>query len=134
MIKWTITYTDYNDNKVTDEVYFNLSKVELMNMQFMSNGTYGNFVERITEERDIAALGAEFQRIILDSYGVKSDDGKTFMKSEELRNKFKNSEAYSELFMELVTDADKATKFIQGILPKDLQASAANALPTPEVV
>lgn len=121
MIKWPITYTDYNGNTVKEDFYFHLNKAELMQMQFGSNGAYSQFVERITNQRDLKALGSEFEHIILNAYGEKSDDGRTFKKSEEIRENFKSTEAYSELFMELITDADKAVAFIKGILPKDLQ-------------
>lgn len=121
MIKWPITYTDYNGNTVKEDFYFHLNKAELMQMQFGANGAYSQFIERITNQRDLKVLGSEFEHIILNAYGEKSDDGRTFKKSEEIRENFKSTEAYSELFMELITDADKAVSFIKGILPKDLQ-------------
>ena len=121
MIKWPITYTDYNGNTVKEDFYFHLNKAELMQMQFGANGAYSQFIERITNQRDLKVLGSEFEHIILNAYGEKSDDGRTFKKSEEIRENFKSTEAYSELFRELITDADKAVSFIQGILPKDLQ-------------
>lgn len=121
MIKWPITYTDYNGNTVKEDFYFHLNKAELMQMQFGANGAYSQFIERITNQRDLKVLGSEFEHIILNSYGEKSDDGRTFKKSDDIRENFKSTEAYSELFMELITDADKAVSFIKGILPKDLQ-------------
>lgn len=127
MIKWPITFTTYNDETVTEDFYFNLNKAELVQMQFDVNGAYSQFIERITNERDLKRLGQEFRNIILNSYGKKSDDGRLFRKSNELRDEFEQSEAYSELYMELLSDADKATKFIKGVLPKDLQGA-----PVPE--
>lgn len=123
MIKWPITFTTYNDETVTEDFYFNLNKAELVQMQFDVNGAYSQFIERITNERDLKRLGQEFRNIILNSYGKKSDDGRLFRKSNELRDEFEQSEAYSELYMELLSDADKATKFIKGVLPKDLQGA-----------
>lgn len=121
MIKWPIKFTTYNDEEITEDFYFNLNKAELMQMQFNVNGAYSEFIERISNERDIKRLGEEFRKIILNSYGKKSDDGRTFRKSQELREEFEQSEAYSELYMELLTDSEKAAKFVRGILPKDLQ-------------
>lgn len=121
MIKWPITYVDYNGNTVTENFYFHLNKAELLKMQFNANGGYSQFIERVTNQRDLKALGDEFENIVLSAYGEKSDDGRTFRKNDTIRDNFKYSEAYSELFMELITDSDKAVSFIKGVLPKDLQ-------------
>ena len=121
MIKWPITYTDYNGETITEDFYFHLNKAELTTMQFEANGNFSQYLERLVNERDIKSLGQEFRKIILNSYGKKADDGRLFRKSQEMRDEFEQSEAYSELFMDLVTDEDKATKFIKGILPSDLQ-------------
>jgi len=123
MIKWPITYTNYNDEEITEDFYFHLNKAELAKMQFDVNGAYSQFIERITNQRDYKLLGEEFRKLILRSYGVKSDDGRLFRKSQEMRDEFEQTEAYSVLFMELITDEDKASKFVKGILPKDLQGA-----------
>ena len=127
MIKKHIKFTDYNDNEIEEDFYFNLTKAELTEMQFKANGAYSNFIERIMNERDIARLGEEFKSLILNSYGVKSDDGRLFRKSQQIRDDFEQSAAYSVLFMELISDAEQAAKFVRGILPSDLQESADNA-------
>ena len=127
MIKWNIEFEDYNGQKIKEDFYFNLNKAELTEMQFRVNGAYSNFIERIMNERDVKKLGEEFKNLILNSYGVKSDDGRLFRKSQQLRDDFEQSAAYSVLFMELISDADKASKFVRGILPSDLQESANNA-------
>lgn len=121
MIKWPITYTTYNDETITEDFYFNMNKAELIQMQFDVNGSYSNFIERVTNEHDIKTLGEEFRKIVLKAYGKKSDDGKRFIKSDELSKEFEQSEAFSELYIELLTDSDKMVAFIRGILPKDLQ-------------
>jgi len=130
MIKWTVNYTNYNGEDVTEDLYFHLNKAELTTMQFEANGAFGQYLERLVNERDIKRLGQEFRKIILNSYGKKSDDGRLFRKSKEMREEFEQSEAYSTLFMELLGDEDKATKFIKGILPADLQnTESPNRLP-----
>jgi hypothetical protein len=128
MIKWPITFTDYDDNEITEDFYFNLNKAELTQMQFDVNGAYSSFIERISNERDLKALGQEFKKIILMSYGKKSDDGRLFRKSEQMREDFEQSEAYVTLYMELLSDGEKAAKFVKGILPKDLQGQAQMAV------
>ena len=125
MIKWTINFTDYNDNEVSENFYFNLNKAELSDMQFRVNGAYSQFIERIVNTRDTQTIGEEFKKLILNSYGEKSDDGRRFKKSKELRDSFEQSPAYPVLYMELLSDADKAAKFVRGILPKDLQGTEA---------
>lgn len=125
MIKWNITFTDYNDNEVSENFYFNLNKAELSDMQFRVNGAYSQFIERIVNTRDTQTIGEEFKKLILNSYGEKSDDGRRFKKSKELRDSFEQSPAYPVLYMELLSDADKAAKFVRGILPKDLQGTEA---------
>lgn len=134
MIKWPITFTDYNDVEITEDFYFNLNKAELTKMQLDANGTYEAYLERISNERNLKALGDEFRNLILMSYGQKSDDGRTFRKNQQLRDDFEQSEAYSVLFMELLTDSDKASKFAIGILPKDLQGDVENQMNVPKAL
>lgn len=124
MIKWPIEYTTYDGEKIKEDFYFHLNKAELTKMQFDVNGAYSQYIERIQNERDLKALGEEYSKLILNSYGKKSDDGKIFRKSKELRDDFECSEAYSVLYMELLSDADKAAKFARGILPTDLQGAS----------
>ena len=97
-------------------------------MQFDANGTYAGFIQRIVDDRDYKMLGKEFRKIILDAYGKKSDDGKHFRKSQEMRDEFEQSEAYATIYYELLSDTDKMAKFIQGVLPADLREANKNAL------
>ena len=118
MFKKTITYTDYNGNERTEDFYFNLTKAEIAEMELSVNGGLTEYINRITNAQDTKQLVTLFKDLILKSYGVKSLDGKRFMKNDELREEFSQTEAYSELFMELASDADAATKFVNGIVPK----------------
>ncbi len=124
MIKWPITYTTYNDETITEDFYFNLNKAELVQLQFNANGSYSNVMERIMNEREYKTLGEEFRNIILSAYGKKSDDGKQFRKSDAIREEFENSAAFAELYIDLISGGESATKFFTGILPKDLQGEA----------
>lgn len=119
MIKKTITYKDYNDNSRTDTFYFNLSKSELVEL----SAEYGNFSE-IANSNDLSKLVPMMKKIILKAYGKKSDDGKRFIKSEELSTEFYQSEAYSSLFMELATNGEESSKFIKGLIPADINVVA----------
>ncbi len=123
MLKKTITYTDYDGLERTEEFRFNLTKAELMDMELTTVGTFSKLMQKIIDEKDMARLAKYFKELILKSYGVKSDDGKRFIKSPELSEAFSQTEAYSELYMELLINSEYAVKFIQQVMPKDLDQS-----------
>ena len=120
MIKKTITYTDYNGNERTEDFYFNLNKAELMEMEMSTTGGLAEMIQRIVAAQDAPAIIKIFKELVLNAYGQKSPDGKRFIKKDDLREEFSQTEAYSQLFMELATDADAAAKFIKGIIPNDI--------------
>ena len=114
----TINYTDYNGNTRTEDHYFNLTEAEALEMEMSTNGGFSERIKRIIAAQDTATLITIFKDLIKKSYGRKSLDGRKFEKSEEIFNEFKDTEAYSSLFMELATDAKAATEFVNGIAPK----------------
>lgn len=117
MLKKTITYSDCDGNKLTEDFYFNLNKAELGELQIKYPGGYDKFLEKVIEEQDQSAMFDIFKDIILMSYGVRSADGKSFRKSQEVKDDFYYSDAYSELFMDLCSGPDKVEEFMEGILP-----------------
>lgn len=125
MLKKTITYTDYEDNKRTEDFYFNLSKAELLEMEMSTAGGLEKKINAIVQAQDTSKIMALFKDIILKAYGEKSEDGRRFVKSEELSSNFCQTEAYSELIMELLSDTNKASAFISGIIPADISKQAA---------
>jgi uncharacterized protein YktA (UPF0223 family) len=127
MLKKTIDYTDYNGTKRSDVFYFNLSKGELLELEFDFGG-FEQAVKKIVESEDTKQLFSIFKKIVLSSYGEKSQDGKRFVKSEELSRSFEESEAYSELMMSLVTDANAASDFVNGIVPSNISDAATPTL------
>lgn len=129
MLKKTITYTDYEGQERKEDFFFNLSKQELIMMQATAEGGLDKKINKIVNSQNTAELITLFQDLILKSYGEKSDDGKRFIKNKELTEAFQQSEAYSELFMELVSDPDKASEFIMGIVPKDIQSQMPTTIP-----
>ena len=124
MLKKIITYTDYNGVEKTEDFYFNLSKAEIMEMELSTYGGLAEMIKRIIDAQDGPAIIKVFKELILKAYGVKSPDGKRFIKSEELFTEFSQTEAYSNLFMELSTDADAASEFIKGIMPVEIPENA----------
>ena len=124
MIKKTITYEDYNGNQRTEDFYFNLTKAEVVKMEMGIKGGLAEMIQRIVAAQDTPAIIEVFEDLILKSYGRKGPDGKRFEKSEELTKEFEQTEAYSQLFMELATDAEKAAEFVNGIVPADIAEKA----------
>nr|DAT41881.1 MAG TPA: hypothetical protein [Caudoviricetes sp.] len=125
MFKKTITYNDFNGIERTEDFYFHLTKAELIKLEFSESGGLTHIIEEITKEEDTEALLNIFDKIIRMSYGKRSLDGKHFEKKPEYANSFLASEAYSELFMEFMQDANKASEFINGIvssIPKTASA------------
>ena len=119
MLKKTIAYTDYNGVARKEDFYFNLSKAEILEMEMSTVGGLAEMINKIVTTQDAPAIIKIFKELILKAYGEKSADGKQFIKSKELSNAFSQTEAYSVLFMELATDADAASKFVNGIVPAD---------------
>jgi hypothetical protein len=104
---------------------FNLTKAELMEMEMSTTGGLAEMIQRIVDAKDAPAIIKIFKELVLKAYGEKSADGKRFMKSEEISNGFAQTEAYSVLFMELATNADAASVFVNGIIPADVANSAS---------
>ena len=127
MLKKTVKFVDYNGVEREEDFYFNLSKAEVMEMELSTAGGLAETIQRIVAAKDSAAIIKIFKKLVLDSYGVKSADGRRFIKSQELRDEFEQTEAYSQIFMELATDADAASNFVNGIVPADIAEEANKA-------
>lgn len=113
----TMTYTDYDGNERTETFYFHMSKAECLDMQLIAEGGLENYIQSIIDERDNAGLVKFFKDVILKSVGKKSPDGRRFIKSEEYTREFSQTEAYSDLYVELATNTEEAIKFFNNIIP-----------------
>lgn len=133
MLKKPITYTDFNGVEVTEDFYFNLTKAELIELEMAHEGGLSESLKRIVAAEDGKRIMEEFKNIILKAYGEKSLDGKKFVKSQHLRDEFESTEAYSELFVSLVTDPEAASEFISAIMPQDLMKQAQLTMETENV-
>lgn len=120
MIKETVTYIDFAGNERTEDFRFNLTKAEIMKMEMSTQGGLAERINRIIAAQDAPAIIAVFEDLIQKSYGVLSPDGRGFTKRKEDLDAFMATNAYSELFMKLATDADAAAKFVNGIVPSDM--------------
>lgn len=117
MIKKTITYVDFDGNKREEEFYFNLTEAEVVELELGMTGGLSETLRKIIATSDTPSIIKYFKDIILKAYGEKSPDGKRFIKSEELSTAFAQTNAYSDLFMELAMDDKMASEFVNGILP-----------------
>ena len=132
MLKQTIKYTDYNGSERIEDYWFNLSKAELAEMELSVDGGFAEMAQRIADAKNGPELVKLFKDLILKAYGERSLDGRRFIKTDEngtpLSIAFSQTEAYSELFMKLATDADEAAKFFTGVIPNDLSEKAVQYL------
>lgn len=131
MLKKTITYKDYNGVSRTEDFFFHLSKAELAELELSENGGYTEWVKSIVNAGDFKTLAKIFKDIIMKAYGIKTTDGKQFLKVDRdgyrLANDFVQTEAYSVLYMELITDDKKAAAFMNGLLPEEAKERLAEA-------
>lgn len=113
-----MTYLDFDNNERTEDFYFNLSKAEMLEMDMGQTGGMVQLLHRIIAEQDSKKIIEIFKDLVLKAYGIKSPDGKHFIKNEELSTAFSQTEAYSDLFIELATNADSAAAFVNAIVPQ----------------
>lgn len=129
MIKKTFNYTDFDGNPVEEEYFFHLNKAELMEMELSAYGGLELLIKRLIEEKNSEEIVKIFKRIILSSVGKKSYDGKRFIKNDEIRTNFYQTEAYSQLFCDLIQNPDHANEFINGVIGYKPEAVATTADP-----
>lgn len=137
MVKKTITYIDYDGTERTEDFYFNLTKAELMELQLSMEGGMRGYIEKIVAAKSQLQLVKLFKDFLLLGYGKKSADGRLFVKNDAIREEFQAHPAYSKIYMELATDAEKAAEFVNSLIPADMRnqnpamemVATANAMP-----
>lgn len=128
MLKKTITYTDYNGETRTEDFFFNLTPAELTEMEYASDETLTDTIDRISKSKSTPEVIKIFKNLILKAYGEKSPDGRRFVKSDEISTAFSQTEAYTELFMECATDSEAGAAFINGIIPTEAMEKIARKM------
>lgn len=121
MLKETITYTDFNGVERTEDFYFHISKQEAIELELSYPGGFANKIRRIIALQDTVELSKIFKDLILRAYGEKSDDGKRFVKSQELTTAFTQTDAFSIFYINLISNEDKAVEFVNNVLPSDIK-------------
>ena len=127
MYKITETYEDFDGNKRTEDFYFNFTEAEITKMQFGTEGGLSAMINRIVQAQDTPRLIEVFEKLITKAYGVKSADGKRFIKDPEVIKAFTETNAFSQIYMRLATDTKAATEFVNNVIPKKLKDQAAQA-------
>lgn len=129
MYKKTIEFEDYNGEIRKEDFYFNLNKAEVIKwLTTTGDYTLDKVLGRLSTERNGKKIMEIFEGLIELSYGRKSLDGRRFEKSKEIWDDFYQTEAYSQLFTELVTDGKKAADFVNQIIPKSLSTEVDNIM------
>lgn len=119
MLQKTIKFKDFEGKDRERVCYFNLMKSEIMELEMSKNGGLAETITQIVESKDAPEIIILFKKLILHSYGERDADGEHFNKSPEISARFANSLAYSALFMELSTNTEAATAFVNGIIPQE---------------
>ena len=130
MLTRTITYEDFNGNTQTEKFYFNITKTEALDLELGAEGGYAAMAQKMIDDRDGAGILEAVRGIILGAYGQKSEDGKRFIKTQQMRDEFAESAAFDALFTELATSDVASAEFMSGVLPKDLTAGFSAGTPT----
>ena len=127
MYKTVVTFENYDGEQRQMEVMCALTEAEVVELEVSWDGGLKSVLEKIIQEKDQKRMVEMMKMLITKSYGKKSIDGNKFIKNQEVLDDFMQTPAYSELFMLLSTDAEEASKFVNGIIPKKL-AERAKAL------
>ena len=128
MIKKTVTFKDLNGKERTETHYFHFYEAEIMEMELSVEGGFSARVQKMIDAQDQPSLIAAIKKFVLDAYGVKSDDGRQFIKNDAVRAAFVQSPAYSKIFMELVLNDVVAAEFVKGVVPDDMKGKVAEAM------
>lgn len=118
-----IEYTDFNGVTRKEKFYFNLTKAEILDMELGKTGGLTEYIQKILAAQDTPEIMALFKKLLLKSYGVKSDDGRRFIKNDQIREDFEQTQAFSDLYMILALDDNEAAKFVNAIVPADMKVS-----------
>lgn len=118
MIKKTVEYTDFDGNKRIEDFYFHLTEAEVAEWELSIEGGLSKMLISIIKANDIRKIIPIYKELLIKSYGVKSPDGRRFIKNDEVRDDFIQTQAFSDLYMKLATDAEEGSNFIKGIMPQ----------------
>jgi hypothetical protein len=137
LLKKTIVYENpFTQQMVSEEHYFHISKADLIEMQMENLNEpevinpqtgaklegYPAMLQRIVNDKDGKEILVVVKDMVRRAYGKKSGD--RFLRSPEIWEEFISSEAWSQLYFELCTDAGAQADFMNGIFPRDMLEEA----------
>lgn len=112
MYKKDVKYKDFNGNEQTDTVYCYYLESDMIDIDF-------NKMAMIFAKNDQMEFVRFMKNFILDAYGIKSIDGKHFIKNEEQKKQFSQSQAFATLLIMIVSDEKEAQIFMKNVLPQE---------------
>lgn len=116
----TETFKDFDGNEVQETFYFNLTEEEAIELQFSHQQGFAEYLQSVTSSGDTGRVLAVFKDLVLKTYGEKSKDGRHFDKNDDIRRRFSQHAAFSQIYVGLATDAEKAADFVNAVVPTDL--------------
>ena len=138
MVVKTVTFTDYLGTERTQDLYFNLTKMDLSDMQMSVDGGMQAYLDKMIKNVNKKEVYKAFTEIVLAAYGELSPDGIYHIKVDEnghkLSDKFRQSLAYEALMDEICQNEETIAEFINGIIPKSLREAAEKEQKKLEVV
>ena len=123
MLKKTVTYSDYNGVERTETFYFHYTEAEILDMEMSTEGGFAERIQKIIDAKDQVSLMKLIKKFVVDAYGIKSEDGKRFIKNDKVKTEFLESPAYSKIWMELVMDDEVAADFVNNVIPSDMKGT-----------
>lgn len=134
MLTKTITYTDFLGKERTEDFMFNYTKADVQRLLFSTKEGLPDFLKRIVREEDRTKMFGFLEEFVLKAYGEVSADGRRFIKSDELSEGFKQTNAYSELLDEFIDGGDEAiAAFVNAVVPKEALKENENNADKPTI-
>ena len=132
MLKKTVTYSDYNGVERTETFYFHYTEAEILDMEMSTEGGFAERIQKIIDAKDQVSLMKLIKKFVIDAYGIKSEDGKRFIKNDKVKTEFLESPAYSKIWMELVMDDEVAADFVNNVIPSDMKGTLEDLIKAKE--
>jgi hypothetical protein len=124
MVKKTVKNVDFDGNEGTEDFYFHLTEQELSEWELSVDGGLSTVLRKIIKSKDEKALIEIYKDLLTRSYGVKTQDGRSFVKNQEALDNFIYTQAFSDIYMELATNDKAASEFVNGVIPASVMAKA----------
>lgn len=118
-----VKYEDLNGDPTSEDLYFHMSAKEWVKADGdkAEDGGYEKYINRMIDEQNAINVLRVLEDIVRRAYGVKSPDGKKFIKDVQTTEEFLESLAYDAFLDELLYTEGTSAAFIKSIIPKSMQ-------------